>query len=258
MAFVAPAGVVLGRFLGVGTIFEVALVEVDGTSCVCKRLTPRMRTEPRAHAAMEREVGFLERVQHPAVPRLLGRGDDAHGPYVLQTKAPGQSIASLAERGPLPADMLLSVATAAFAALAEIHARPDELALGDLSPEDLFVGKKRGAVCFVDFGQASWRGRAGAPDERGTLPFVPPEVARGEARWTQRSDVYALAALMLFAATGSDFCTSTGAARLAEIGERGIDPAVANVLPEVLRTVLAFDASARPRTAALVHAALRR
>lgn len=258
MAFVAPPGVILRRFLGVGTIFEVATVEHAQTVCVCKRLTPRMRAEPRAHAAMDREVGFLQRARHVAVPRLLGRGDDQHGPYVLQTKAPGQSLASLAERGPLPDDMLLRVASAAFGALAEIHALPDELVLGDLSPDDLFLGRKRGSVCFVDFGQASWRGRPGAPDERGTLPFVPPEVARGEARWTQTSDVYALAALMLFAAIGGDFCTSSGAARLAEIGEHGVDPAAAEVLPEALRAALRFDADARSRTAHDVQRALKR
>jgi serine/threonine protein kinase len=59
--------------------------------------------------------------------------------------------------------------------------------------------------------------------DRGTLPFAAPEVARGEATPSQASDVYALAAALLFLATGAPIVEAEGdAAMLLEIGERGV------------------------------------
>jgi serine/threonine protein kinase len=160
--------------------------------------------------------------------------------------------------------MLRALARAAFAALAELHAIADEhgpldLAHGDLGPDHVMIGpatRRPGRVCFVDFGMASTRDDPARAGERGTLPFIAPEVARGEQIGDQRNDVYALAATMAFAALGRDPCKSAdAAARLVEIGERGVDlealasAKMGRVLRRVLFKALAFDPTERLQSA---------
>ncbi len=239
MAFVAPDGSVVVRALGTGSVFDVALVTWRGRTVVAKRLAPRMLREPMAHDALRREREFLELHRHRALPEVMSSGDDEAGPYVLQTQTMGTPLATLMERGALPRTLVVSVARAAFGALAEIHALATRPALGDLSPDDLFVGKVRGAVGFVDFGQSSWNAQPALPEERGTLPYTPPEVARGDGVWSASSDIYALAAMCAEAALGRALCTATGPGRLAEIAERGIEPAVLSALPAPLAALAA-------------------
>lgn len=226
--FRPPTGVTLGRVVAAGSVFLVAEVKRGEIDAICKRLTPRMRHEPLARAAVEREVGALGLATHDALPRLLDHGNDEHGPFILETRATGTSLAALVARGPLPPAMLARLIRAAFVALHEIHALSDErgrleLAIADLAPDDLIIGPRPGMLWFVDLGQSSWRDHPPGERQRGTLPYAPPEVARGEARWTQASDVYALAAMMVFAAVGRPPCRTEGPARLVEISERGLD-----------------------------------
>jgi serine/threonine protein kinase len=100
------------------------------------------------------------------------------------------------------------------------------LSHGDLGPDHVILGPI-GDVRFVDLGAARFAGMDPAleTDDRGTLPFVAPEVARGEARPGQAADVYALAATLLHLATGGPLGGAEGdAATLLAIGERGLSP----------------------------------
>jgi serine/threonine-protein kinase len=240
--------------LGSGSVFHVARVLAAGEARICKRLRSGLAGEPLALAALERERGALGLAHGLAsVPRLIAHGEDGAGPFLLESEIAGATLSQLAARGPLPAALLAAVAAAAFAALAELHARA--ICHGDLAPDHLFVGTRRGQVGFIDFGMASWPERPPGPGERGTLPYVAPEVARGEAPWSEASDVYALAATLAFGALGRPPCASAGPALLAEISERGLDPAaVADLGP--LARALAFEPSARIRRARDLAAAL--
>lgn len=263
--FLAPAGLVFHRLVAAGSVFLVAEVGSGGERLVCKRLTPRMRDEPLARAAVTREVGALGLAVHDALPRLVAHGEDENGPFIVETCAPGTSLADLVARGPLPPPMLARLVRAAFGALSEIHALSDErgrleLAIADLAPDDLILGKRPGSLCFVDLGQACWRDHPPGKGLRGTLPFAPPEVARGDALWSQASDVYALAAMMVFAAVGREPCRTVGPARLVEIAERGLDLSVfersAALSPrdrEALIAAVAYAAGDRLATAATVR-----
>jgi serine/threonine protein kinase len=116
-----------------------------------------------------------------------------------------------------------------------------------------------GDIAFVDFGAARFAGMDAALEtgDRGTLPFVAPEVARGEAAPSQAADVYALATTILFLATGGDLQVRAReeAAMLLEIGERGLPTALCDraigLSPagrDALRRAIALDPAARPRT----------
>lgn len=234
MAYVAPEGTTLVATLGGGSVFDVALVHDGARDVVCKRLSPRAAREPAARAAMVREARALTLAKHAALPALIRVGSDARGPFLIETHVAGVSVRGLVEgwraRGEaVPPRLVAHLAEAAATALAELHALADgagpiALSHGDIGPDHLILGPL-GEARFVDLGAARFRGMEASLEtgDRGTLPFVAPEVARGEAAPSAAADVYALAATLLFLAVGEPLTAAREAgAMLLEIGERGV------------------------------------
>ena len=271
MPFVPPAGTELVAYLGAGTAFEVAVVRERGeaqATFVCKRLTPRARSAQAGRATLVREAKVLALARHPALPSLVRVGSDGHGPFLLETRVEGVSLRQLVDGwrlrgGGVPALLVAHIALQAIETLREIHALEDAegplgVVHGDLGPDHLMLGPL-GQLGVVDLGAARWRGMDPSlihPD-RGTLPFVAPEVARGDEPPSAAADVYALAATLLFVATGAPLASSRDpAAMLLEIGERGVRldelPRAAAFTPEqrgALAAALVFERDARVRTA---------
>ena len=239
-----------------------------------------MRLEEMARRALKREESVLRRVRVATVPAFLAAGEDAHGPYLVESVHAGLPLRALvegmvAQRGRVPPATVRALARAAFAALAELHEASDaqgplDVAHGDLGPDHVIVGParagERGAIGLVDFGQARARGLPGERGERGTLPYLSPEVARGEREVDQELDVFAMAATIAYAALGRDPCrTMTASARLVEIAEEGLDlpaldgvPRLGAALADTLRHALAFDRNERLLTARAVLSRLER
>jgi serine/threonine protein kinase len=276
MAYLAPEGTSFVEHLGFGTMFDVALVDDGGRLVVCKRLVRRVVAEAAGRAALSREVGLLSRARHPVLPEIVRAAEDAHGPFVLESRVEGASLAAGGEflrraGGALPPPFILDVAVRAASSLAALHELADEdgplgVVHGDLAPDHLFRSNE-GAIAFVDFGAARFRGMIEDADEdRGTLPFVAPEVARGEARPSQATDVYALAAILVAFATGEPLTHgATDAAMLLEIGEHGLDSHLVDRLPgvtatgrEALRAAITFEPEKRLDSARELAARLRR
>ena len=273
MPFSPPAGTQLVEALGAGTVFDVAVVSEAGATLICKRLTPRAVRSPAGRAAIVREAKVLALARHPALPALVRVGTDAHGPFLLETRAEGVSFRELVDGwrfrgGRVPRLLVAHLARSAFEALAEIHELADEagplgIVHGDLGPDHLLIGPL-GQVRLVDLGAARWRGMEPDLDtgDRGTLPFVAPEVARGETPPAAAGDVYALAATVLFLASGVPLVHAREqAAMLVEIGERGLRAELigAAALGEpqraALLAALALDPAARPASARALLAA---
>lgn len=258
-----------------GSVFLVSRVVYRGSAAIAKRLLPRVAREPAARAAMAREAAALALVTHPSIPELRGVGSDDHGPFTVQSEMRGESVRAIVEghraRGrAVPPTLVAHLAAAASKALAEVHALANErgpvtLSHGDLGPDHVLLGPL-GDALFVDFGAARFAGMdpALATDDRGTLPYASPEVARGERPPGQADDVYALAATLLFLANGGPITGVEGdAAMLLEIGERGLDPSLCDHAAGLtargraaLRRAIALDPSARLTRAADLAAAL--
>jgi serine/threonine protein kinase len=276
MPYFAPEGTEIIEHLGSGGVFDVALVRAAGRALICKRLNSRARREQAGRAALAREARALALVRHPALPALVRVGSDGHGPFVLETRVEGVSLRALAAawqaRGqPLPRSLVAHVIRTAIATLAEVQEMhgadgrgPAELVHGDLDPDHLLLGPI-GDVGVVDLGAARFRGMEAELEtgDRGTLPFVAPEVARGESPPTRRSDVYSLAATLAFFATGEPLTRAREeAAMLVEIGEAGLRiealDAIDALSPEqrgALARALARDPSERPESARALLAA---
>lgn len=274
MAYPAPEGTEFIRRLGAGTLFDVALVREQGRVLACKRLTSRMVREAIGREALVREAKALALAKHPALPAIVRVGSDGYGPFVLETALEGVPIRGLVEgwraRGKaVPARLAAHVALAAVEAFAEVQelrdeAGPIDLVHGDLGPDHVLVGPL-GDIRFIDFGAARFRGMDAAlvAEDRGTLPYVAPEVARGEAPSSAQADVYALAATILYLVSGGPICRARDeATMLVEIGEKGVrvdrlDEANALTSNEraALRSALAVEPAARPTSARALLAA---
>lgn len=243
MPFPAPEGTEFLEHLGTGTVFDVALVRdtlaggaLGRRSVICKRLSTRAVREPAGRAAIVREAKALALARHPALPTLIRVGADGHGPFVIEARVEGVSLREVLEgwraRGRTPpASLVRHVVRAAVEALAEIQEleRADGggalgLVHGDLDPDHVLLGPI-GEIGLVDLGAARFRGMDPGLEtaDRGTLPFVAPEIARGESPPTAVADVYAMAATLAFFATGQPLTRARDeAAVLMEIGEAGV------------------------------------
>jgi eukaryotic-like serine/threonine-protein kinase len=288
MRFLAPAGTELVEPLPGGSVFQVARVREGGAVVVCKRLLPRVRSEPAGRAAIVREATALSRARHPALPDLLRVGSDAQGPFVLEAHAAGTSVRDLVAGwrnrhagghaggrpgGGVPPRLVAHLALAAAEALAEVHELVGEggplgLSHGDLGPDHLLLGPL-GEARFIDFGAARFAGMDPALEtgDKGTLPFTPPEVARGEATPGPAADVYALAATLLFLAIGGAplVAARDEGAMLLEVGERGLAPDLCDGAAGLsaagkaaLRQALALDPAGRITSARALAEALAR
>ncbi|MBI4702189.1 MAG: phosphotransferase [Deltaproteobacteria bacterium] len=233
MSYPVPDGACLLRVVGAGTFCQVALVLQDGRRCACKRLRSRMLGEPAARVALEREARVLALARHDALPELVRSGADERGPFLIESWAEGTSLLALgraqASSRALAGPALAGLMAAAARALADLHALAGEagplgLVHGDIAPDHVLWDGAR--VRFIDLGLARWRGldTTALVGERGTLPYVAPELIRGEQPPDQETDVFALAASLAFVALGREPCRArTPAARLVEVAERGLD-----------------------------------
>jgi len=189
---------------GMGAVYE-ALHEVVGRRFAIKFLRAeltarrdmleRFRNEARAAGALESEN----------VAAAVDFGVAADGaPYIVMEYLVGESLASLLEREgrlPLPraADLVAQACRGVHAAhMAGIVHR-------DLKPHNLYVCRRvdeTDLVKVLDFGVAKLRdveqleAATGTGSVLGTPAYMSPEQARGEKIVDERSDVYALGAIL--------------------------------------------------------------
>ncbi|HKQ68840.1 MAG TPA: phosphotransferase [Polyangiaceae bacterium] len=274
----APPGTTLVERLGTGSVFEVGVVRGEGgQSLLCKRVNPELAEA--GEPALAREIEVLRacsaahetRASVLIVPEWVGSGTDGRGAFLLETVAPGCSLREFvfANGRVLEPGLWLRMARSLTRALAELHALADasgglDIVHGDVSPDNIFV-EPPGRITFIDFSSATWRGapKPALAHDRGTVPYAPPELVRGEMQANFATDTYALAATLLAAAMGSITDAGNDAGKLLETGERGlrVDRWMANTsFPEGVRAALAvalrFDPAQRTSSAAELAAAL--
>jgi serine/threonine protein kinase len=176
-----------------------------------KRLSSREVDEPEARARLRSEAALLARLSGLGVtPRLLASGEDARGPWLRTERIRLPTLAEHLARAnaALPPEWIDRAVDATFSALALLHEAADaggplEIAHADLSPANIAIDEDASRALLLDLDLAWWReGPLRDRAFRGTIAYVAPEVARGE-RPTTQSDLFALAAALLHAATGA-------------------------------------------------------
>ncbi|MFE2556843.1 protein kinase [Streptomyces sp. NPDC059352] len=251
-----PAAVATYRLLarlGSGGMGTVYLARTPGGRTVAlKTVHARLATDPafRARFRLETDAARIIGARHGAA--VVDADPLAETPWLATEYVLGPPLDdAVALGGPLPEPTVRALGAALAGALAQLHS--SDVVHRDLKPSNVLVtayGPK-----IIDFGIARAAGddhltRTGAA--AGTPAFMSPEQASGQEH-PPTGDVFALAGVLVFAATGhGPFGTGSPADLLYRV--RYADPDLTGVpeaLLPLLTACLAKDPAARPTTADL-------
>ncbi len=155
--------------------------------------------------AFTREAAFLQGLTHRHTPRFIeafsvGEGVETRL-YLVQEFIEGESLQARLQREPLSGAAFDDVATQVLETLVGLHQRKPPIVHRDIKPANLLF-REDGELVLVDFGSARHleRGATFGSTLVGTLGYMPPEQLGGTV--DESSDLYALGASLLHAATG--------------------------------------------------------
>jgi serine/threonine-protein kinase len=246
---------------GMGAVYRVHSALTQRLVAALKVMKPT--AEPDARARFVREAEALSALRHPAVVRVMGFSEDAPRGllYLVMELAVGETLRARVQRGAMP----LPEALATFVPLAQglDHAHSAGIFHRDLKPSNVILCED-GTPRLVDFGIAAalHTEPLTTTGQLGTLPYLPPEVFRGERADPAAIDVYAFGLLLHEALTGQRSfpvgAASTPAAAAAAIGVRKLQAPTVELpegfpprLRELVRRATAADPAARPTMRAL-------
>jgi serine/threonine kinase PknH len=224
-----------------------------GRAVALKVLRPELGDDPGFRARFRQEIEAARRVHGLYTAPLLDADPEASPPWLAVWYVAGPSLAQAVEaHGPLPEATVLLLVAGVAEALLLIHSAG--LVHRDLKPSNVLLAADGPRV--IDFGIARAVGateltRSGMVV--GSPRYMSPEQVRGEAAGPP-ADVWALAAIAAFAATGRPpFGADSAPAVLYRVLEAepdlaGCPPAVA----AVIGPCLARDPAARPSPAQLI------
>ncbi len=183
---------------------------------VIKRLRPELIADPNAVAQFCDEANLLAALHHPNIVAVHDFGRSQNQFFLAEEYVFGRDLGRLVARrlaeraSPLPADVIAHVACELLKGLEYAHSLTNEQgrSLGivhrDVSPENVMVSA-RGEVKLLDFGVVKAdEGRVARTDMgvvKGNVTYMAPEQARG-LDVDARADLYSLALVMFFCATG--------------------------------------------------------
>ena len=194
--------VILGR-LGAGAMGQVYLGRSPaGRLVAVKTIKVDLAEEAGFRTRFAQEVAAARRVSGFFTAAVVEADPDADLPWLATAYVPAPSLARLVKAcGPLPPPSVRWLAAGCAEALESIHGAG--LVHRDLKPSNVLVAPDGPRV--IDFGVARAAERMGVTTSRGavgTPAYMAPEQARDTHQASAASDVYALGATLLFAATG--------------------------------------------------------
>ncbi|MGW8984729.1 protein kinase domain-containing protein [Streptomyces parvus] len=233
---------------GQGVVYEA--YDASGDRFALKTL--HRAADPFLRERFTREAEAARRVAPFCTARIVRAGVDGEVPYLVSEYVPGPALATaVRENGPSSPDAVLRLATGVATALAAIHQAG--VVHRDLKPGNVLLGPDGPRI--IDFGIAR------APDMSltatgaimGTFGYMAPEVLAGQ-RATEASDVFAWAAVVLYAATGTEPFRGEN---IAEVAHRTttVEPDLGALPPEIrplMAAALAKDPALRPTAADLL------
>ena len=174
----------------------------DGTSVVIKRIRPPYCFDSSFLRLFSDEGAVHAALCHPNIVRLLDRGEDEQGPYLVFEHVDGTDLGALLDVAwkdgrPMDLELVLAIAAPLFQALAFAHTAEhngDRLHVvhRDVSPGNVLLGAD-GSVKLADFGVAASRLRSEATvvgEMKGKFAYMAPEQTRGTAI-DARADLFA-------------------------------------------------------------------
>ena len=199
---------------GMGEVYRARDTRLD-RSVAIKVLAPEIAGDPAARSRFEREARAVAALDHPHICGIFDVGEANGAHYLVMPHLDGQTLAARLEKGPLPLDQALTMATQVADALDKAHRQG--IVHRDLKPANIML-TKTGAK-LLDFGLAKLRAPGGpialSGIERlattspgtaqgtilGTVQYMAPEQAEGREA-DARSDIWALGAVIYEMLTG--------------------------------------------------------
>ncbi|MFH9364510.1 WD40 repeat domain-containing serine/threonine protein kinase [Streptomyces anulatus] len=192
----------LEGLLGEGGMGRVYLGRTPAGSAVAVKVVHRAyAADPEFRKRFALEVAAARRVQGLYTVPVVAADLDAGEPWLATAYAPGPSLQqAVGERGPLPADEVLTLTARVAEALETIHAAG--VIHRDLKPSNIVLTAEGPKV--IDFGiarAADVTAVTATGMRAGTPAYMAPEYIRGQ-QVTEAGDVFALGLVAHFAATG--------------------------------------------------------
>lgn len=194
--------VLIGR-LGAGAMGQVYLGRsAAGRLVAVKTIKTELAEEPDFRNRFGQEVAAARRVSGAFTAAVVAADSEADVPWLATVYVAAPSLSRLVRTcGPVPVPAVRWLAAGCAEALESIHSVG--LVHRDLKPANVLVSPDGPRV--IDFGVARAAERIQLTVTRGSIgtpAYMAPEQARDTRQATSASDVFALGATMLFAATG--------------------------------------------------------
>jgi hypothetical protein len=254
---------------GFAEVYEVWDKDLD-RRLACKVLHPEIAWTPGMLARFRQEAKALARLQHPAILPIHFAGDGEGLVYYVMPFVEGESLAdALRRRRSYSPDEAVRIAEPILQALAHAHAQG--LVHRDIKPDNVMLEARTERALLVDFGiaklldpgAASGSARTATGFTVGTVQYMSPEQALGQADIDGRSDLYAFGAMLFQMVTGAPPYDGNSSAEI--VGKHLADPIpvasdvnarIPRWLSDVIVTCLAKKPEDRFQTADQVLAAL--
>ena len=236
-----------------------------GRTVALKLLPQDLSRDAVAKARFQQEARAASALDHPNVCTIFDVGETADGQlYIAMPCYEGETLRDRLERGALPVDEAVDVATQIARGLAKAHRRG--IVHRDVKPANLILTTD-GVVKILDFGIAKLTGAAAdltrAGSTVGTPAYMAPEQMRGD-EVDARSDLWSLGVVLYEMLAGRRPFPGEHASMVREavlnqqpepLAQRC--PEVPPVLEKLTAGLLAKNPADRPQTAEQVIAELR-
>ena len=259
----------LENCLAVGGMAEVWVatdVVLDRRVAV-KLLKPALASDPTLVERFRREAVAVARLSHPSIVAVFDTVHDGDTEAVVMELVAGETLRQRLDRtGRLPVRVTLQIGVAIADALTAAHRA--RIVHRDIKPGNVLLDDE-GRILLTDFGIAKALQQSAddlTSDDvlMGTAKYLSPEQVLG-LPVDSRADLYALGIVLYECLTGqvpfqADTQAATAMARLQRdpVPIRKLRPSVPRAVDDLVMSLLARDADARPRNAALVRDSLVR
>ncbi|MFY1668988.1 serine/threonine-protein kinase [Plantactinospora sp. WMMB334] len=255
---VAPAFQQIGDYrlvrpLGSGGMGDVYFgVSPTADRVAVKVIRQHLLTDPTIRKRFAAEVESLRVVWGSRVARLEAADPLGDPAWLAVEYVPGSTLSQHVEQhDPLPLPLVAMIGAMLADGLDRVHQAG--LVHRDLKPQNIILG--RDGPVLIDFGLAVLTERGDYLTDPGAVVgsphYMSPERINGERGQAAGSDIYGLAATLVFALTGHHLYAAAGGVHglLLQITDPDVLPDLSGVPAEVaplLGAMLAHDPSARP------------